>query len=163
MEQKTDHKNPETLKRILYKAPGHAAKVMRVEAKYRCHLKSLIANADIIESVQMVPALIEDSPVNICVDEEGHPKGLPFNFYIPVNNMYFPLQMIVGVAVFAKFKPFNPYEDDYDIQLDSLSNDEIRLIREFLDEGNQAVFEREFKSKYPNMKSYLTPVVREII
>ena len=130
MEQK-----PKELKRIVYKAPGHAPKVMHVDAKYKCHLKHLVANADIIEHVPM----------------------------IPVNSMDFPVQMIVGVAVFAKFKPFNPYEDNYDYQIGSLSDTEIKLINEFLNDGNQAIFEREFKNKYPNMKSYLTPVVRKII
>ena len=38
--------------------------------------------------------------------------------------------MIVGVAVFAKFKPLNIYEDDYDYQLDSLSDTEIKRLRE---------------------------------
>ena len=138
MEQKTDYKKPEVLKRILYKAPGHAAKVMHVDAKYLCNLKHLVANADIIEHVPMIPAIVEGSPIQICVDEDG-------------------------VAVFAKFKPFNPYEDNYDYQIGSLSDTEIKLINEFLNDGNQAIFEREFKNKYPNMKSYLTPVVRKII
>ena len=155
--------NPKELKRIVYKAPGHAPKVMHVDAKYKCHLKHLVANADIIEHVPMIPAIVEGSPIQICVDEDGHPKRLPFNFYIPVNSMDFPVQMIVGVAVFAKFKPFNPYEDNYDYQIGSLSDTEIKLINEFLNDGNQAIFEREFKNKYPNMKSYLTPVVRKII
>ena len=80
MEQKTDYKKPEVLKRILYKAPGHAAKVMHVDAKYLCNLKHLVANADIVEHVPMIPAIVEGSPIQICVDEDGHPKRLPFNF-----------------------------------------------------------------------------------
>ena len=154
---------PKVLKRIVYKAPGHAPKVMHIDAKYKCHLKNLVANADIIEHVPMIPAVVEESPIQICVDEDGHPKGLPFNFYIPVQSTFFPIQMIVGVAVFAKFKPLNIYEDDYDYQLDSLSDTEIKLINEFLDSGNQAVLEKEFKQMYPDMNSYWTPVVREII
>ena len=39
----------------------------------------------------------------------------------------------------------------------------IKLINEFLDSGNQAVLEKEFKQMYPDMNSYWTPVVREII
>ena len=156
MEQK-----PKELKRIVYKAPGHAPKVMHVEAKYLCNLKHLVANADIIEHVPMIPAIIEGSPVNICVDEDGYPKKLPFNFYIPVNSLSFPLQKIVGVAVFCKLT-LDPIVDDYDYQVGSLSTDEINLIFEFLDEGNQTVFEKEFKKMYPNMESYLTPVIREI-
>ena len=158
MEQK-----PKELKRIVYKAPGHAPKVMHVDAKYLCNLKHLVANADIVEHVPMIPAIVEGSPIQICVDEDGHPKGLPFNFYIPVQSTFFPIQMIVGVAVFAKFKPLNIYEDDYDYQLDSLNDTEIKLINEFLNNGNQAVLEKEFKQMYPDMNSYWTPVVREII
>ena len=68
MEQK-----PKELKRIVYKAPGHAPQVMHVDAKYLCNLKNLVANADIIEHVPMIPAIIEGSPIQICVDEDGHP------------------------------------------------------------------------------------------
>ena len=153
---------PKILKKIVYKAPGHAPKVMHVDAKYKCHLKNLVANADIIEHVPMIPAIVEGSPIQICVDEDGHPKKLPFNFYIPINSTYFPLQIIVGVAVFCKLT-LDPIVDDYDYQVGSLSNEEVNLICEFLNDENQAIFEREFKNKYPNMKSYLTPVVRKII
>ena len=160
MEQITENA-PRELKRIVYKAPGHAPKVMHVDAKYRCDLKHLVANADIIESVEMIPAFSEGMPISICVDEDGHPKGLPFNFYIPVNSMYFPLQMIMGVALFVKFKPLNPCVENYDYQIESLCDNDIKMIFEFLNRCNQEVFEREFKKKYPNMKSYLTPVFRE--
>ena len=157
MEQKSKE-----LIRIVYKAPGHEAKVMHVEAKYRCNLKKLVANADIIESVSIWPSPVEGTPINICVDEDGYPKGLPFNFYASINSTYFPIQRIVGVVVFTKFKPFNPYEDDYDIQLDSLSEDEIQVVLDLLSEKNQTVFENAFKNMYPDMKSYLTPVIQEI-
>ena len=45
MEQK-----PKELKRIVYKAPGHAPKVMHIDAKYKCHLKNMVANADIVKT-----------------------------------------------------------------------------------------------------------------
>ena len=158
MEQK-----PKELKRIVYKARGHAPKVMHVDAKYLCNLKHLVANADIVEHVPMIPAIVEGSPIQICVDEDGHPKKLPFNFYIPINSVYFPLQKIMGVAVFVRFKPLNICEDDYDYQIDSLNDEEINLICEFLTDENQAIFESEFNKMYPDMNTYLTPVVREII
>ena len=158
MEQK-----PKELKRIVYKAPGHAPKVMHVDAKYLCNLKHLVANTDIVEHVPMIPAIVEGSPIQICVDEDGHPKKLPFNFYIPINSVYFPLQKIMGVAVFVRFKPLNICEDDYDYQIDSLNDEEINLICEFLTDENQAIFESEFNKMYPDMNTYLTPVVREII
>ena len=157
MEQK-----PKELKRIVYKAPGHAPKVMHVDAKYLCNLKHLVANADIVEHVPMIPAIVEGSPIQICVDEDGHPKKLPFNFYIPINSVYFPLQKIMGVAVFCKLS-LDPYVENYDYQVGSLNTEEINLICEFLEDSNQAIFECEFKNRYPDMKSYLTPVVREII
>lgn len=156
MEQK-----PTELKRIVYKAPGHAPKVMHVDAKYLCNLKHLVANADIIEHVPMIPAIIEGSPISVCVDEDGYPKKLPFNFYIPINSTSFPLQKIVGVAIFCKLS-LDPYVENYDYQVGSLSSDEIRLICEFLSEENQAIFDSEFKKRYPDMKSYLTPVITEI-
>lgn len=156
MEQKSKE-----LIRIVYKAPGHEAKVMHVEAKYRCNLKKLVANADIIEHVPMSPALIEGFPISICVDEDGYPKNLPFNFYIPVNSTFFPLQKIVGVAVFCKLT-LDPFIDDYDYQVNGLNTDEINLIFKFLNKENQEIFEKEFNQKYPDMKSYLTPVIQEI-
>ena len=64
---------------------------------------------------------------------------------------------------FSYDNPLNIYEDDYDYQLDSLNDTEIKLINEFLNNGNQAVLEKEFKQMYPDMNSYWTPVVREII
>ena len=79
---------PNILKRIVYKAPGHAPKVMHVDYKYKCHLKKMVANADIVESVPMMPTIVEGSPVQICVDEDGHPiqAFLVFNLTQAIGN-----------------------------------------------------------------------------
>lgn len=145
-------------KRIIFKRPGKEPEIMEVDAKYQCDVKHLIANADIIEHSPLIP--MEDGTVlMMLVDEDGHPKGLPFNFYIACPNGYYNLQMIVGDCIITKFKPDSLYEDDYDFQLESLTKNEIEYAMKWFTSDAQQKMMNDFKAMYPTMSDYLTPKV----
>lgn len=147
-------------KSIIFKTPGKEPEVMEVDAKYRIDLKHLVPNADIIEHSPIIP--MEDGTVlMMLVDEDGHPKGLPFNFYIASPNKYFPVQMIVGHCVITKFKPDSIFEDDYDYQIESLTAEEIEYVQYWFQSEVQKELKCDFDKMYPDMKSYLQPIVRD--
>lgn len=145
-------------KKIIFKRPGKEPEVMEVSEKYQCDLKYLIANAETIEHSPLIP--MENGIVlMMLVDEDGHFKGLPFNFYIASPNKYFPIQMIVGHCVITKFKPDSIFEDNYDYQIESLTNEEIEYAMKWFTTYTQRRMMIDFKTMYPTMTDYLTPKV----
>lgn len=145
-------------KKIIFKRPGKEPEIMEVNAKYKCDVKHLIANADIIEHSPLIP-MENGTVLMMLVDEDGHPKGLPFNFYIASPNGYYRLQMIVGDCIITKFKPNSIYEDDYDFQLESLTKEEIEYTMKWFTSDAQQRMMNDFKAMYPTMADYLTPKV----
>lgn len=144
-------------KKIVVKRPGQQAEIVLVDHKYRCELKEII-DAQIVETVPLHNGII------IAVDEDGHPKQLPYNFYARMNNEYYPIQLIVGTAVFTKFKPIpivSVFEEIYDYELDSLSDEEIIMVLKELNSDNQTLLQEQFKKRYTTMADYLKPKVIE--
>ncbi len=145
-------------KRIIYKRPGKEPEIMEVSAKYRCDIKHLIANADIVEHAPLIP-MRDGTVLMVLIDEDGHPKGLPFNLYLPMNNRYFPIQMMVGDVIITKFKPDTIFEDDYDFQIESLTSSDIRWALTFFKDNVQLKLQKKFKEMFPTKSSYLEPKV----
>ena len=74
----------------------------------------------------------------LAVDEEGLCKDLPLNFYIHVNNPYYPIQKIVGTAVFVRIKPVNTFTQSiWDYEVEPLRDNDKITILELLDEEYQ--------------------------
>lgn len=72
------------------------------------------------------------------VDEDGLPKKLPFNFFMDINNLYSPIQPIVGTAVFVRCKPCNPYEEDiWDYEVDDMTDRDKGIVEHLLSYENQ--------------------------
>lgn len=148
-------------KKIIYKRPGKDPETMEVSEKYQSDLKYLIANSDTIEHCPLYP-MTNGEQIMLLVDEDGHPKGLPFNFYVPVSNSSFPVQMIVGDCIFTKFKPNCLLEDDYDFRIESLTDEEIKYIHYWFQGEVQKALKYDFDKMYPDMHSYLKPIVKKL-
>ena len=72
------------------------------------------------------------------VDEDGLPKQLPFNFFMDMNNPYFPVQAIVGTAVFVRCKPCDPYEEEiWDYEVADITDNDKGSIEYLLSYDNQ--------------------------
>lgn len=78
----------------------------------------------------------EDGDLNLCVDEDGLPKELPVNFLLKCNGPW-PVQKMVGTAVFIKTKPVNPYEEIWDYEVTDLTDKDMQIIRHILSEEYQ--------------------------
>lgn len=141
-------------KRIVLKKPGEAPQVIEAELQYRCELKQYIG-----DYVETCP--IADSNLVFACDEEGHPKGLPFNCYAETASVTFPVQMLVGNIVFTRIKqPVNPYDELYDYEIESLTDEEIDFINKVvLSDENQKECGECFRNRYKSMSKYTSPVV----
>lgn len=77
------------------------------------------------------------------IDEEGLPKELPVNFLMEMKMQEFPIQKIVGTAVFIRVKPLTDY-DPYDYEITDLTDDDIKLISATLDSDYQEYLKSKF-------------------
>lgn len=114
--------------RIAVKEVGEPLEIIEVEAKYRTEvLKKYIGEGAWFDYVNL------EEHVSIGVNDDGHNLALPCNFFVLTPyNLYFPTQPILGTAVFFRTLPFYPIEDDWDIQLGSLSDSDLEKIKNLL-------------------------------
>lgn len=81
----------------------------------------------------------------IGVDEDGLLKELPVNFLLPTPNPYFPIQKIVGTAVFVKTKPLDEYfGETEDFEIEDLTDEDIEIIKQLLSDEVQKTLELQF-------------------
>lgn len=67
------------------------------------------------------------------VDEDGLPKQLPFNFFLPFENPFFPIQTMVGTVVFVRCKPCDPYEKEiWDYEVTDIKDSDKEKIEKIL-------------------------------
>lgn len=142
----------EKTKKIVVKRVGEPPEVLEVDFKYRCELKNII-DTDIVEKFPFCNGIF------LSVDEEGILKEKPHNFYISVLNAYKPIQIIVGTAVFCKYKQLEPFEENYDYELITLKESDIKFIKFIFNENYQAELKKNFYRFYGSMEQYLKPVV----
>ena len=101
-----------------------------------------------------------ENNILLLVDEEGHIKGLPHNFFLSFpNSKHFPVQDIIGTVVFIKTKPLPPLDEEiYDYEVDGLSNEDVELIKKIFTEDNQAKLSKKFDEIYKD-RDYWSPIV----
>lgn len=118
--------------KIAIKRVNKELEYREVNYRYQCELKEIIGlnseNGEMFDRVYLHP----NNQLVLLVDEEGILKGLEHNFFIETSSPYshFPMMDIVGDVIFAKFKPLNIFEDNYDYQLDELTQEDIQIIEQ---------------------------------
>ena len=82
----------------------------------------------------------------MLVDEDGLSKRLPLNFLLKTENIYFPIQKIVGTAVFVKSKFADVWNEEiYDYEVDDLDAAYQRIVRTILLDDIQQTLNKEFE------------------
>lgn len=81
----------------------------------------------------------------MLVDEDGLAKDLPLNFLMPMDNAYFPIQKIVGTAVFVRTKPADVWNEEiYDYEVANLPENQAQAIQGIFSEDTQAQLHGKF-------------------
>ena len=130
--------------RIAIKEVGKPLEIREVTDVYRgdcCRNIIDVGDWGTVEYVRMS----HDGTMCMAVDEDGLMKRLPLNFLFASNNPHFPIQKIVGTAVFVRTKYVNVYEQEvYDYEVDNLTDDDIKVIEGMLGEKEQSVLGKMF-------------------
>lgn len=128
------------MSRIAVKYVGKPLEVVDVASEqYRSELcEKYIGKGNYLEFVRI------SSDIYMAVDEEGLCKNLEHNFYLNVVNSPFSIQKIVGTAVFVRTKPINGADELWDYEADSLTDDDIIVIKEMLKKEYQEDLDKDF-------------------
>ena len=142
-------------KRIIVKRPMQSAELIETEIKYRCALKEYISN-DRRALLEHVSFLGLGNLVAI-VDEDGIAKNLDMNVFIFTNSSVHPIQLLYGNVVFCRLVLDDNYS--YDYKVESLTDTDIQLINNLLNEYMQITIGKRFNQMYSSLEEYKRPVV----
>lgn len=120
--------------------------ILETNAKYfqEC-AKAYLGDETYIES-----CYIDGTQFMMAVDEDGICKNLPHNFYMRFTNDDFPVQKIVGDALFIRCKPARSWGEIYDYEVGNITKSDIAWVRDILDEDRQKQFRIDFMETYKN-------------
>lgn len=130
--------------KVIVKNIGKPAEVVNLDCKYRNEVAKLISSERITkEYVELVPYKLD-----MVVDEDGLFKNLPFNFFMEINNSFYPVQMIVGTVVFCHYEWQDPFETElWDFELRDVTEEDIITVNRMLTaEKQRELSERFWKS-----------------
>lgn len=143
------------MKNIVIKRVNESKEVISTDKRYVGDLKEYV-NADFYpEFVQL-----SSSGLYCCVDEDGYPKNLDFNIFIPTLNPNYPIQRLVGNVVFYRLKPVNYDGEIYDYEIDNLTEKDLEIINQILDEDEQNKYSKMFNAMYNSVDDYIKPIIR---
>lgn len=113
--------------RIAVKEPGKELQIVETNEKYRSDcVKKIIGEDNYPEFIR----LNTDGTMSLGVDDTGLMKNLPDNFYIKMNNPFFPIQRLVGTVVFVRTKYVNVYKERaWDYEVEDLLDKDIEFIK----------------------------------
>lgn len=75
-----------------------------------------------------VERVMIDDNFYMYIDEEGKLKNLDSNFFMFTNNPVYPVDVIVGNAVFIRNKEFDLFEEIWDYETDNITEEDLKLI-----------------------------------
>ena len=143
------------MKNIVIKRVNESKEVLNIEKRYVGDLKEYV-NADFYpESVEL-----SSKGLFCCVDEDGYPKNLDFNIFIPTLNPNYPIQRLVGNVVFYRLKPVNYSGEIYDYEIGDLTEKDYEIINKILSENEQKRYEKMFNAMYNSVDDYIKPIIR---
>ena len=140
---------------VIKKEPGKELEVLEVDATYLCDLQKIFFKENI--TMERV-ALNRNRTFWMLVDEDGLSKRLPRNFLLSTENGYFPVQKIVGTAVFVKSKFADIFNDlIYDYEVDDLDESYQQAIRSILSDDVQQMLDKKFED-YGSGFTFITKI-----
>lgn len=148
-------------KRIIVKRPMQSAELIETEITYRCALKEYISNdrGVLLESVHFGfgHQFSAKGKLVAIVDEDGIPKNLDMNIFIPTKSSVHPIQLLYGNVVFCRLVLDD--NDLYDFKVEGLTDADINLINMLLIEYSQINLGKKFNQMYSSLEEYKRPVV----
>lgn len=133
----------EAVHQLLVKEPGQPAEIRTTDALYLCDLKGLFPGGSGITMERV--RLNREHTLWMLVDEDGLAKDLPLNFLMPMDNAYFPIQKIVGTAVFVRTKFADVWREEiYDYEVGNLPEHQIEQIQKIFSDEVQTQLRSNF-------------------
>lgn len=128
--------------KIAVKAVGEPLKIVETQEIYRTDcVREYVGKDQHIEYVK----LSGDDTFSLGVNENGLPMELPVNFLLATKNKYFPVQKMVGTAVFVRTKYADVYKEEiWDYEVEDLTPADIKYIERLLSSAVQRDLERKF-------------------
>jgi len=147
--------------RIAIKKVGEDLQIIKTQEKYQREcVKSFLGENRYPEFVY----LNNNNTLSVGVTEDGMLRNLPFNFYMSVNNPYFPVQKMVGTAVFTRVKPLNDDAGEiWDYEIEDLTDKDLELIEKILDDTTQTFLKNNFHNTDPRTPVGFIPVKFEVV
>ena len=129
--------------KIAVKEVGKELQIIETSEKYRSDCVRAFIGADATPGFVI---LNKDNTLSFGVNEDGLPLELPLNFLIETNNPHYPIQKIVGTAVFVRCKYANPWvEEIWDFEVEDLKDEDLVIIKRMLDIKYQNVLAKRFE------------------
>lgn len=118
--------------KIAVKEVGKELQIIETNEKYRSKCARKYTGEE-----QYIDCVILGKDFALVVNEDGLPLDLPMNFLIETTSPHYPIQKIVGNAVFIRTKPVNPLKEIYDYEVTDLTQEDIDHIIKMLDSDYQ--------------------------
>lgn len=130
--------------KVIVKRPNKPIEIVDIDCKYRNEVSKLIGDNIINEYVH-----IKTNELTLVVDELGMVKELPLNFMLETTSLHYPIQMIVGTAVFCRYQYENPWEKEiWDYELMDITEEDIQIVNKILENRNQLFLTQEFMKNF---------------
>lgn len=128
--------------KVAVKEIGKPLRIVESFLRYRTDsTKEYIGKENLVQFIR----INNSGTLVLGVDENGLLRELPCNFLLSTSNPYFPIQKIVGTAVFVRTKPVNGYIGEIeDFEIEDLTDDDIEIITDLLSYKVQKTLSLQF-------------------
>lgn len=120
---------------MILKRVGEPPQIVETDKKYRAEaVREFLPNADMQDRVYLEAGMT----FTMIVDEDGLNKELPLNFLMEMASTAYPVQLIVGDAVFVRTKYANAYNEElWDYEVEDITAADVEKVKGYLDSGLQ--------------------------
>lgn len=119
--------------KILIKRVDEPLEIIDSKEKYLGDAARVVLGGDITQE----RVRFSENLTMVC-DEDGLLKELPPNFFVSMNNPFYPVQVIVGDVVFIRTKPINAWvEEIWDHEVEDVKDADVRMINDLLSKATQ--------------------------
>lgn len=131
------------MNKIAIKEINKSVQIEGTKRKYRTDcVKDYIGKDNYVQFI----SLNATGTLLLGVDDEGLMKKMPTNFFIHTSHPCYPIQVVVGTAVFLRVKPVDEYaESIWDLELEDITNEDLDAIEKMLDDQMQEQLKGNFK------------------
>lgn len=131
--------------KVLRKCVGKPLEVVETDKKYFLECAKTFFD----RGVTTERVYLEGEQFIMVTDEDGLMKGLPTNFYMPVENPFWPVQRIVGDVVFIRNKPVAPSAGElWDWEVADVTAQDISILEKLFSPAGQMPLAMAFKEAY---------------